>query len=259
MMQGPNPFLALKLLIQFDVLPQLLKFPQNTNPPVTNEVAQEGFQRASKVVETLTELFEKQKTPGFLGLQWPEDIKPIKKDVMYGGILLPFKDHKVKVKKRQDPAFSLVVQNSLKKPNESRKFIETVLLNYQTTQKLVNSEEFDPIAVGRHLADLGDENVNRKIPTILTAIADEMLNSPDSDLDTICEKYHNWITAIEERGLGEAHLIKPIVNGKEIMELLSVAPGGILREILKAELEWMYANPQASKDEVKEFLKTYKM
>ncbi len=75
----------------------------------------------------------------------------MKKDAMYAGILLPFKDYELKVKKRMQKAYEVVLLESFKKPKDSMKFVSTCLESIPSLNKAVNND-FQNIKSGQVVA-----------------------------------------------------------------------------------------------------------
>jgi hypothetical protein len=154
MMSSHNATKSVEFLIDFDIMSHLLKFPKNCIPELSEETIKELTSKSLKSVDILETLF-RQATDDYLGLTWPENIKPVKKDTMYAGILLPFVDYEVKKKKRVEKAYNRVVLESFKKPKDSSKFIDTSLMAHKLFVTLVH-EEFDNLKIGESLMIAGE-------------------------------------------------------------------------------------------------------
>ena len=51
--------------------------------------------------------------------------------------------------------------------------------------------------------------------------------------------------------------MKPILNGKEIMDLFERKPGRWVGEVNKAMIDFQMDNPDATKEDVESFIKTF--
>ena len=62
------------------------------------------------------------------------------------------------------------------------------------------------------------------------------------------------IQMIENEHLENVHNLKPIVNGKEISQILNRKAGAWLTECLRDEIEYQIANVNCSRDEIVAFI-----
>lgn len=81
------------------------------------------------------------------------------------------------------------------------------------------------------------------------AMADDASKKRDGVEKDKFTPYLSMIKQINEMDLTEAHQIKPILNGKEIMDILQLKPGPQVGEALSQLMDWQLENPEASKDD----------
>ena len=148
MMGGRRPSQAVECLASFGVLPHILRFPKESEPPIDEDLAQEKCQESVKLSLILDEIFTRQDSD-FLNLDWPEELSPLQSDVMYSGIFLPFAHHMVKQGKQTLEAYKVVIQGSLKKSNESKRAISDMVGYCQLFSDMITSPELDRKRVGR--------------------------------------------------------------------------------------------------------------
>ena len=182
----------------------------------------------------------------------------MKKDTMYAAMLTPFSDYVARKKKKEVPAYELVVQGSLKKSNQSLKLIHSVLTHYPLIRALVNSPEFPRVEIGRALKKAGEY----RTPNLLVALASDIRESGEKE--EVKGRYREWVRRVQEGRLWEAHSMKPLLNGNEICEVLDIPKGPALRKISEAILEWMYEHgeeyegTEAGRERVVQFLRATK-
>ena len=58
--------------------------------------------------------------------------------------------------------------------------------------------------------------------------------------------------------LENCHQMKPLINGKEIAELLNRKQGSWLKDILRDIIEYQIANPSCNKDDILAFISDWK-
>lgn len=66
--------------------------------------------------------------------------------------------------------------------------------------------------------------------------------------------YEQLIGKIKNMDLSQAHNIKPILNGKEVMQVLKVSPGPKIGEIMSSLMDWQLDNPEATKEDAVRWL-----
>ena len=92
---------------------------------------------------------------------------------------------------------------------------------------------------------------------MLLAIASEIINTGVSSSD-ILERYKGWIAHVKELKLWEAQNFKAMINGDEIQTLLGIKKGPLMKVVTDKQVEWLYENPEGTKEELIEYLKVQK-
>nr|GMD75764.1 putative CCA tRNA nucleotidyltransferase 2 [Ipomoea batatas] len=197
---------------------------------------------------------------------------------LYAALFLPFrntiyKDHKAK----KIPVVSYIFRNSLKlKASDS----ETVTSLHSVTQKLVSlipfitSKDIEIIEVDWK-TDTIDVPVASKRRILIGLLLREikefwrvslvlsMLLYPtnvDTEENIELEKRSKLFKTIENDilnlGLESVWEAKPLVNGKEIMNILQIKTGGpIVKEWQQKLLEWQLAHPSGTAEECTDWMK----
>lgn len=157
-----------------------------------------------------------------------------------------------------------VISDSLKKSNESSKFIMSTLpyvakavLYADKFSQLDSLTAEQKLEFGLYLREAGSHWNS----VFLLAIAQEYFNqhyqsvdpasaSSDFDIDhklmePLLAKYAHLNDLIAHERLSGVHQTKPLLDGKQICELYSIKPGKAIKGIMDEELQYQILNPQA--------------
>ena len=94
--------------------------------------------------------------------------------------------------------------------------------------------------------------------TVLVLATVSLLRQKPNECDW-CARAQQWHEAIvTELSLEECWKVKPLLNGKEIIELLGLPKGPIVGTYAQEQTKWILMNPTGTLEECKEFLTTYK-
>lgn len=266
MMEGNNPEGSIEYFYDFKIFSHILKFPETCEELQDEEKVNDLTYCSLKVCQILGKLFREIKSnSSFMSIDWPEEdaLKEIQKNTFYSGILVPFKDYDYTITKsgktKTDKVFSYVMYESLKQPNKGKTFATVCLSNLDRFIQLTNSSHFDVVDVGTAVKDLGEFLK----PTILLSIATEYYNneltdkSSDIDKETLLnyiQKYETFFCKMKEHKLENAHHIKPLLNGKDLMKLYSIGGGPILRKLTDEVFKWQLENPEGTKEQLETYL-----
>ncbi|KAL3643204.1 hypothetical protein CASFOL_014019 [Castilleja foliolosa] len=202
---------------------------------------------------------------------------------LYAALLLPFRNTVYKdTKGKQIPVVSYIFRNSLKlKSSDS----ETVMNLHIAAQKflslipsLISDDNSQIEAVKKKITI--DVPVASKLRILTGLLLREIkefwraalllslllypediglsknLSIEDTELNERRELYHRIETAILEIGLDKVWDLKPLVNGKEIMNILQLKTGGpIVREWQQKLLEWQLAHPSGSAEDCVDWMR----
>jgi hypothetical protein len=80
----------------------------------------------------------------------------------------------------------------------------------------------------------------------------------EDDLNLIIDKYTHFNRIIVSEKLDSIHLVKPLLDGKQICELYGIKPGKAIKFIMDEELKYQIIHPEDQYGEVEEFLRINK-
>ena len=90
-------------------------------------------------------------------------------------------------------------------------------------------------------------------------LATVALTRQDRNKTDWCHRAQQWNDAIiANLALEECWKVKPLLNGKEIIQLLGLPKGPIVGIYAEEQTKWTLMNPNGTIDQCKEFLKTCK-
>lgn len=266
MLEGENPADSIKYFYDYQIFSHLLKFPETCEELQNEDKVNELTHCSLRVSQILGILFKQIKKQGkFMDIEWPQEdaLKEMQKNTFYSGILVPFKDHDYTIKKgkkaKTDKVFSYVMYESLKQPNKGKNFATACLTSLDEFITTVNTQEFDVVQVGTMVKNLGEYLK----PTILLSIATEyfrdalMESSAEINpkhLENYIGKYQSYYLRMKEHKVENAHLITPLLNGKDLMKLYEIKGGPVLRTLTDVVFKWQLQNPDGSEDDLKQYL-----
>ena len=64
-----------------------------------------------------------------------------------------------------------------------------------------------------------------------------------ADSGRVLEDYEQLVSLIQQMNLLEAHKLKPLVDGKQLMVEMGRGPGPWMTKAVKALLRWQFRNP----------------
>ena len=64
-----------------------------------------------------------------------------------------------------------------------------------------------------------------------------------ADLDNVIAEYHSFMEWIVIEDLLEAHNLKPLVDGRQLVQKVGKAPGPWMKNGLRTLLAWQFRNP----------------
>ncbi|KAG9290793.1 hypothetical protein G9A89_011756 [Geosiphon pyriformis] len=178
-------------------------------------------------------------------------------------ILVPYLNVVVQDGKREVPAVSSIIRKSLKLPNSD---IDNITKLFDAMGPLnsaaIKNEAtpLDRVYLGLLIRKIGD-----KWPmALILGLALELLPKGkdieyqptlnENSLHMI-QRFNKLINRIRELGLQDAYEIKPIINGKEIIQLLDIRMGPGFKEYQQWVLEWQLEHPEGTKEKCKEYIK----
>ncbi|ODV78838.1 uncharacterized protein CANTADRAFT_26765 [Suhomyces tanzawaensis NRRL Y-17324] len=75
----------------------------------------------------------------------------------------------------------------------------------------------------------------------------EQLESLETNINNQLQKYETFLNAVDDLGLKDVYLMKPIVDGKTLSKELGIRPGPWMGQVNNALLVWQLDNPEKGK------------
>ncbi|CAI2364267.1 unnamed protein product [Moneuplotes crassus] len=266
MLSGENPEDSIEYFHRYQIFSHLLKFPSTCEPLQSEEAVNEYTFESLKICKILGKLFKEIKAnTSFMGIEWlqGDQLKEFQRNLFYSAILVPFRSYEYSIKKgkklKQEKVHSYVMYESLKQPNKSKNFAAGCLDNLDRLIELANQEHFNTLEIGLFVKQLGD----LVHPTILLAICLESFgmyfHDPEAELekekiDEFVEKYQQFYAKMIEAKVNNAHKIKPLLNGKDLMTLYHIKGGAVLKILVEEVFKWQILNPDGTKDDLSEYM-----
>lgn len=190
----------------------------------------------------------------------------IKKNWFLSTILLQFKNIRIYLpniaSKKENrgyihlPIIESIIKDGLKLgKNDSN--ISTIVINNmdEYKDKIIkrNKEEFKRSEIGSIIRNF---NGNWEICHFVCAIEDFLKLDNITNRQEIINKYNEIYDFIEKENLKDCHLLKPLIDGKELTKLLNMRPGKWLGQINNQAILWQLDNPMGNRDEFIEYIKS---
>jgi len=266
MMSGKNPERSVNYFYDYKLFSHLLKFPKSCEELQEQEKVDELTYSSLKVCDILGRCFSAIKKDGSLmSIEWPsgDELSEVQKYTFYAGILVPFRNYQHTVKKAQNEkvegVHNFVMFESLKQPTKSKNFVHKCLSHLDDIIKHVNSEEFDVVEVGILLKELEECSDAGFLLALATEYYNTYLVDQQSDIDQeklteMMNKYEAFYQKVKDHKIDHAHLIKPLMNGKDIMKLYDVKGGPFMKQVCDEVFKWQLVHPDGQEDELKEYM-----
>ncbi|CAH9136209.1 unnamed protein product [Cuscuta epithymum] len=268
MISGNQPLKAIKYVADLQLFWAVFSLPADFEPPIPES--------CDKLCVACMDLAFRLLR--LIGCSLTDDQRRI---YLYAALFLPFRNTKYKDNKAKKIAVvSYIFKNSLKlKSSDS----ETVLSLHSATKKLVSlipyitSEDTEIIEVDWKKETI-DVPVTLKCRVLIGLVLREvkefwrvslalsmLLYPTDLEIDDSCEmeKRRELFKTVESTilnlGLDRVWEVKPLVNGKEIMNILEIKTGGpVVKEWQQKLLEWQLAYPSGTAEECIDWMKEAK-
>ena len=205
-------------------------------------------------------LLEKNKTDKIFGIEINSD-NFNKIDYAILLLTLYFRD----IKCSNSTINQLIIKNTYKAGNDYLKSNYLMCSNFNELFKLINEEKYERLNIGKVLRKITYKNI---LPTLFACIAYEYiekveLNMVLSELDEnilqkIIDKNKNFFDFILNEDMLHIDKMKPLFNGKEILDLLNMKAGKEVGILLDCLLEEQIKDPKLDKDQAIEFLQKKK-
>ncbi|XP_051124533.1 tRNA nucleotidyltransferase cca2 [Andrographis paniculata] len=201
---------------------------------------------------------------------------------LYAALLLPFRNTSYKDKKgKMIPTVSYIFRTSLKLKNSDADAVISQHLaaeNFLCLIPLITSHEGSQNVEVKWKKETIDAPASAKLrilaglllrdikefwrPALMLSMllysgTGEEPRVEDIELNTRRDLYDRVEKALVEMGLEKVWEVKPIVNGKEIMNILELKSGGpIVKEWQEKLLQWQLAYPEATSEECIQWMNT---
>ncbi|KAI9313714.1 hypothetical protein BX666DRAFT_2055403 [Dichotomocladium elegans] len=189
--------------------------------------------------------------------------------IRWACFLLPFADIKTETKNRMAHGVQDVLRDSMKATKMDMVNFSLLFTNYKHIQEMAFKNAESPVSrqdlgmLIRELKELwpGALKVSL-IAELLHSSADNPWQSPDqvvTDETTlqICQKYDALMSQAVDYGITECYKWKPMLDGKQIANILSIKPGPRMSDLLLQTMKWQLAHPEGTQDECAAMIKQY--
>lgn len=150
---------------------------------------------------------------------------------------------------------------SLKQPKRATNFAAGCLDNLDQFITLANQETFPTLEFGLLIKQL-EELLH---PIILISICAEAFQKcgpegeiTDEELSEIGSKYSSLYTNLVEHQIHNAHEIKPLMSGKDLMKLYKIKGGPKIKSLTEEVFKWQIVNPNSDLESLTEYLEANK-
>ena len=137
--------------------------------------------------------------------------------------------------------------------NKGVDLLTTLVSNHMWLHLLARQKEVTPRARGRFFRRLGEGGC----AVILLSLADALASSGEVGFYLLLSLAEEMVDFYYSRFLEDARLQRPLLNGHQVMELLSLSPGPRVGEVLRALLEAQSGGLVTTEEEAREFVKRY--
>ncbi|KAH9106744.1 hypothetical protein LEN26_014491 [Aphanomyces euteiches] len=245
-----HPVDALASLHEFGLLSSVFELPNG--PYFVDQVqvieAFDGWNVAHSCVRELQE-WRAIRSASDNGLDDPHQIKLH----FIAATLLPLADWTVVQKKKHIPVPHAIVRESIKFAAKDADQVGLVILkNFR--RFVTESQRSDRVALGLLLRDVGE---------LWHLCADmaylyEVVVQGNIEKEAARQKYSRLAQVVDEQGLGNIWEMKPLLNGKEVMDALALKPGPAVKAMQDAMIVFQLQHPDTTREACLEHLQTLK-
>ncbi|KAG0330227.1 hypothetical protein BGZ99_007088 [Dissophora globulifera] len=200
------------------------------------------------------------------------------RNLILSGMLYPYRDMTATVNKKVIPAGSWILRYGLKGKNldidiitklaESvtpvQRIIRSVAERRATETKDIQDERAD---MGMVIRDIGFVAVvGKKWPcAFLLGLGVELLPKFDAlrrgilddDAKTLVAEYNSFLSKAEAYHIEHCFAWKYLIDGKELVQLLGIAPGPRVTNYLQHVMRWQLMHPESSKEDCRQWIKDH--
>ena len=176
----------------------------------------------------------------------------------YGLLLLTlcFRNIKEKTDKENNTINYLILRDTLKTSNNIIKENQIMNQKFDELLSIINTDGYNRLTVGNILKEITYKNIIKLLYGCLSyeyvsiICPESLIDSINEDeLKPLIEKYKKFFDFIKNENLLHADEIKPLFNGKEIMELFNIKPSKEVGLLINYLVETQIEEPNLKKDE----------
>ncbi|KAH0608155.1 uncharacterized protein H6S33_002207 [Morchella sextelata] len=163
--------------------------------------------------------------------------------------------------KRRTPAAASAVREGLKVVNKVHDVVARAFQSVDAVRGVLAEGEWGRARLGVFVKELGAawrSCVLLSEVLELVEVWEGEEERPSKEAQAIIDKYEHLAARIIELGMEEAYLIKPLVDGNELLTIFSRPRGAWIAKAMPKILEWQWDNPAAGKEEALEWVKAQK-
>lgn len=273
MFAGKFPYISLRILHQMTIFEDILKLPNNLlddNSLYTDLIV-------SSLGNTLVVDYIISNQKDFLvnvlfsvdSLELPEDDQTFFKDSsMYLAIVQPFRNINIKVKKDTISLSLFIIKFSFMLPNETIKISQLITEHINEFMKFLENCNYENLFKCKLQLGLFVRKVGFKYLKYFTIIAivsqyfERTSNQAKLDfeidevkINQIIDNLRVLLSFLKEQDLLHSDSIKPVLDGKQIADLLKLKPGKLIGVLSSKCIELQIMNPSISREDILEQLK----
>ncbi|CAJ1954114.1 unnamed protein product [Cylindrotheca closterium] len=170
--------------------------------------------------------------------------------------ILPFGKLEYEEKKKTKPIVEFMIREGIKFKNKDVIAVKTVFEHYEKMVQLLQVEPEVSKAV-RLQTGLLLRDTREMWVTTLAIAAVTLIRQQEQvgEVSTFLERAQRWYSFIaSDLNLDGCWKLKPILNGKELVELLEIPRGPIVGIYAQEQTEWILMNPEGTAEECREHL-----
>lgn len=259
-----NPTYGIELIEQTQLMDSIFNFGSYQETveklnegllPVIAKIQHEVNVRAPRVVSTLSSLTVDDSEVSSILLN--SFSKEHTKLIWLSLLLQPWKDTRVKIsttKKTAPFALEMIVKEGIKFPKADGDVVIDIILQLDKFPGIVKRVgELKRSELGLFLREFGQYHQLAMVTSLLNELVGA--GASPAAVEQVFSDYNRFNNRVTELNLEQVHLVKPIINGKDICKKLGTKPGPWMKEILQSILVWQLDNPTLGEEDCFEFVK----
>lgn len=235
MTTGPDPYMALMLIHDLNLYRTVFGDPNDPEEQIDSTACPTVYSTLQKVIFDCSIICLGLTLKGDIGLAW---------------ILAAY------VPWRQSESAAVrAAREGLKVPNTTLKILGEAVKNRQRIAELVQKVQAGEASRSEVGTTFRNAGPSWRFQTLYALLCDAV----SDPLESVIKRYTSLVEYVQEQQLEEVANLKPIINGNEIKEALSVKKAGSwLKSALELVVEWQFENPTGTAEDAKEMIKERK-